>query len=225
MHADTTSVMTRLYSSDQIQSLLEIGSGPHSTPLFRKIAKAKQKGFIVSLEDSEMWQNKVRKIVPDDEYGRVLLSKFLYDAESEAFRYEYPLVGRYDLILIDGPGVLQGRNRKTMKGLLSRSSCPIGMSMDNGSQSIHLLDYALPAMHDESIVVLDGRVGTMLFLLHKWGGKLNFCWYGERYKKSIIRGQLKSSYRELSNYPLSKVTVVTKNGASRWRDILGAPNS
>ncbi len=226
MHKDTAAIMKKLCSSDKTKHIVELGAGLMSSPMLRKISKQKGKGFVLSIESEKYWKNKVEDVLPADKYGKIILSKFYYDEVDRSWKYDYVFKKKYDVILVDGPPVLQGNDATIMRSILQKESSPIGNSMKNGSQSIHMLQYVLPAMHKDSIVVLDGRVGSMLHWVKNWSDTLDFHWYGKAYDKKILKGQLKKDCKNLADlYPFRKVTVVSKKGSDRYLQILGDPRS
>jgi len=168
----TKNILHDILSQPHINRVLELGSGYGSTPLIRGYMK-KNNGFCLSLESKKKWVNRLRRTIPNDEYGEIKFAPLTCSVEYGC-RYDYPLSEQFDVIFIDGPASLTPEQQKYLYAYLQNCNSPLSNTRKGGSQSAALLDYVYPTMHENSIVVVDIRKLSVEHYKHQYNTVFQF---------------------------------------------------
>ena len=166
----THKLMIKAMKDSSVMRVLELGSGK-STFWFRNHMK-RRGGFCLSLESDERWYDNLVKSLPDDEYGEVVYSPIICTLELGC-RYDYELSGLFDLILIDGPGILNEEQTQCMESYLRKTHSCLNHARRSGAQSASLLDYVKD--HAAKYIIVDCRKSSVMHYYFSPAGKL-FKW-------------------------------------------------
>ena len=193
-----------LSSKDYINNVLELGSGLKSTTSIRKALVYKKKGFCLSLEGSEKWKNIVQNRIPDGKYGKVVLSSV-----DDCGKYTYKLDKKYDLILIDGPGKLNKRQWRNINRELGKKEIWVSKGKKRGRQSIFAIENLLPAMHRNTLILVDSRHAAVFYYLQKYGDIFDFYYWSKAFGISTGSKSLKlDHYNIIDKFRAGWLTII-----------------
>jgi len=181
-----------LSSKSYINNILELGSGLKSTASIRKALVSKKKGFCLSLEGSKKWIEIVKNSIPDGEYGKILFSTV-----DDHGKYTHRFDKKYDLILIDGPGRLNKRQWKNINEELGKEDIWTSEGKKRGRQSIFSIDYILPAMHRDTLIMVDSRCAAVYYYLQKYGDIFDFYYWSNAFGISTVSKSLKPEHYDI----------------------------
>jgi len=179
----------------KIQRVLEIGSGHHSTPL---IAKRLQQGKIkqfVSLENIPDWRDAIQQ-----KHGFTpTLSKFKFI--DGIFRYKYEVKNQF---------ITDPQDVQHLQDFCNQDSVCLSSVLAAGIQSAHMIEYLRPAIHDNTVVMLDGRRGSALHYVCSYSTEFDFEFLGKPYDKQELKSILKPEYQHLAQWPLSEIVIMRR---------------
>lgn len=196
----TKSILIKYLRRVAIKRVLEFGSGVHSTPLIRKYM-AENNGFCLSLESDENYFNNLISLLPNDQYGEVKIVDLVCTIEQGCL-YDYTLSGKFDLFFVDGPAGLPKNQRSQLYKHLKKYGTGLKQGRAGGEQSACIMDHIYPHMHDDSVVVVDFRKGSVAHYIHKHYNACRFVTYTSSGKKHTITSN--------TNYRVGHTTVIYK---------------
>ncbi len=179
--------------------ILELGGGLNSTPLIRNELK-KCGGFVTTLEDNPYWCNKIKRY--DDEYSETILSEIVFDG---IVKYSYSLKGIYDIVFIDGP---DGKCIVKFKNYFSKKKHCF-RSLSNGIQSIDMMTYIWPHIGPKSIVIVDCRIGSVCYYLHRYN--LKYRGFGRKAISAKTVRQVKKRCKNMSTGTIRMCSVLKRS--------------
>ena len=191
----------------KIRSVLEIGSGLNATPV---IVKKFDRGAIdryVSLETSSEWAEKVNGKCKREV---VTLADFGFDEERGIFAYDYSSVYKFDLIFVDGPGKLQGDDYSAAVKLCEQPDFCLSSPTAAGIQSIHMIEAFRSNIHDDTVIMVDGRRAAVLYYLSRYQDEFDFFFGGTPYPKKRLKEILKPEFRHLAKFNVGEITTMVR---------------
>ena len=201
-HKKSMSILEEILSVNDINSVLELGSGIHSTPIISKYLDEKN-GKLISLEEDGGWHSKVLEHedckITENSSQKLILCHVIASEDGE-IKYSYNIDGseKFDLIFIDGPSAKWAGEKYRFKNIEWQNiyKTPKSGYYIPGHQSTSLLDYVLPACHDNTIILLDGRIASVVYYVYKHSDKFEFEFRGIHSNRHDIFGGLKPEVRE-----------------------------
>jgi len=202
---DTKTYLRAILKAVPVKSILELGSGLRSTPFLGNIMEQRQ-GKMTTLETDPTWYQTVCEKVKFKCLTPVLCN-FYFDEKLDRYTYDWTSDEKFDLILIDGPGKLRGRNLERFEQLLGREDfCLTGMS--GGPQSVSVLDYVLPFAHKDTVIVVDGRRAAVMYYLSKRSADLVYMSFGNPYIVKDLKALLKPQFQKLAKKGICEASAI-----------------
>ena len=186
-----------------IKRILELGSGLMSTVAIAKTLRERGSGTLVSLEDDPEWYAKVQAEVKGNKRVKHLLKPFIFDGR--ILRYDYKCRQTFDLVVIDGPGMLTPEVRSAAVEKMAADTVTSKLQ-GGGMQSMHILDYIKPMIHNDTIIVVDGRRLAVLNYVVHHGQHYQFFGAGLKYAK--LDRALRPEYMHLAECPVARATFI-----------------
>ena len=219
MNEDTMKIIRNIVSYSSINSVLELGPG-NSTGIIRSCLENKNRGFCLSLENDPFYYNKLINEMPDSKFGSVNLSEISWDM---GLNYNKKLDGTFDMVFIDGPGMIKGKIAKKFISFIKKQLKVMRPDMRRGTQSLFILDWLVrqDVLHKDTIICVDSRTAAVYHYMITQSAAFNFFGYGSPISP---RRSLSSSlsHDELSKYPnVKSVTLISSKQSNIVTEILG----
>jgi len=207
----TMKTLDKFLRQDQYKSVLELGSGRASTPRICQHLEGREGAYFLSLEDSQVWYNKVTPLIEKYDFVDYELSPLC--TRKRGVWYSHKFTRKFDLIFIDGPGKMRSKPKgiqRRIKQVQKSSRCPIRPRVKAGSQSLGLMDYVLPACKNGTVIVVDCRIASGLHYLQCYRKFFKFEWRGKKVPQQRLSGIVKKGrkFQPLLTYPIREVTII-----------------
>ena len=202
--SDYVSKIVAFLNEKKFSSILEIGPGFCSTPMFIEYAK-NNGSYVVSIENVQKWQKKLVEEYPTDNYHEIIFSEVVIEKD-EQIKYDYNFNRMFDFVSIDGPGNLQGYKyyKRSMKDQLE----PYDMKYYRLAvlQSSWVLDNIWDNIKVGACIFVDKRVSSVLYFLRKYKDKIIYRPLGQKANKielkSVVKNGLTQKDIEISSCSL-----------------------
>ena len=220
--------LKKIISHKYIQNVIEFGCGNNSTPYIRQFLRNKSDGFCLSLEDYEVYYNCIKSKYPDDEYGRIQLSKCVFD--ENGLHYNYKLTEMYDFVYIDGPGyayILDPVTKKwvsptpiilkhfSRKRFWINPNCPKG-----GKGTAWMAQYIIPNLKKDGIIMVDSRKAAVIHFYQKFSKEFEFLGLGGLIGDKFYKKIIKERYRDKVKFKPTSVTLMYRKESKIAKQII-----
>lgn len=220
--------LKRIVSHPLINNVLECGCGNYSTPYIRYILKEKNKGFCLSLEDYEVYHNCIKAKYPDDKYGRIQLSKCVFD--NKGLHYGYKLTDKYDFAYIDGPGFALILDPKTKEWVspspqilkrLSNKEVWLNPECPKGAKgTAWMAQYIIPHLNKDGIIMVDSRKGAMIHFYQKHSEEFEFLGIGGLIGDKFYKKIIKPRHKDHVTFKPTSVTLMYRKTSKNAKRII-----
>ena len=220
--------LKRFISHPFVQNIVEFGCGNNSTPYIRQLLKDRGSGFCLSLEDYEVYYNCIKSKYPDDEYGRIQLSKCVFD--KNGLHYDYKLTEMYDFAYIDGPGYAYILDPITNKWIsptprileyFAKKKLWINPTGPKGGKgTAWMAQYIIPNLKKDGIIMVDSRKAAVIHFYQKFSKEFEFIGLGGPAGDKFYRRIIKERHRDKIKFRPFSVTLMYRKESKTAKQII-----
>ena len=223
-------ILDKIASHKDIKAILEMGAGNESTFVIRKALSNNNKGYCLSLEAHHGYYESITSKMANGKHGRIEYSPLVYDGKMMRYSYKFSDKDKFDFIYIDGPGDTEvtdtrtGKvvdSKKIMRQFLSSKNiwvdpdCPKG-----GRSSTFLMDYILPTMNKDAIIIVDSRKMSVMYFYQKYHNVCDFDYVGGPISEKYFKRMVKKRYHEVVKFRPHLLTIITNKSSKKSKSIL-----
>lgn len=223
-------VLDRIVSHKSIKSILEIGAGNKSTFLIRKTLADKKRGYCLSLEADPEYYEVLTSKMATGKHGRIEFSPLVYDGKIIKYSYKFSDEDKFDFVYIDGPGPTTVTDTRTgekvneekiINNILSNKKIWVDPTCPRGGRiSLFMMDYLLPEIGKDTIILVDGRKMSIMYFYQKYNNLYNFNYVGDPITENFFKMMVKEKYHKKVNFRPHLLTIITNKESKKAKRIL-----